>query len=151
MASDKVGLVKITFELERDTLHGSATESLWATPLGPAQYRLENTPFYARGVSFQDVVLARSREAMLLFVEVFKRGGHSTYRIIPTGGAPSDLRTYWEALRAQGCTYEEGQSGLLAVDVPPEANIFDAYRTLEAGAAAGVWDFEEGHCGHAIA
>ena len=30
-------------------------------------------------------------------------------------------------------------------------NLLPAYRALEAGEAAGVWDFEEAHCGHAIA
>jgi hypothetical protein len=53
-------------------------------------------------------------------------------------------------LQALGCSYEEGPNGLLAVDVPPEANIFEVYSALEAGESRDVWTFEEGHCGHAV-
>ena len=54
----------------------------------------------------------------------------------------------WAPLEDLGCTFEEGT--VLAVDVPPSANIYDVYRLLDAGASAGAWDFEEGHCGHPL-
>ncbi len=37
-------------------------ETLWASPLGNDLYRLENSPWYAYGVSWQDVVEAHSPE-----------------------------------------------------------------------------------------
>jgi hypothetical protein len=150
MATESSGLVKVTFKLEPGMWHSSATETLWAQPIGPGQYRLENSPFFAFGVSFQDVVLARPEGTSLTFVEATQRGGHSTYRIIPKPARVSEVASHWEPLRRLGCTYEEGKNGLLAVDVPPGVNIFEAYGAFQAGEDAGVWSFEEGHCGHAI-
>ncbi|HMA96098.1 MAG TPA: DUF4265 domain-containing protein [Polyangiaceae bacterium] len=141
---------KVTFVLDPDAWHGSSTESLWATEIGPGQYRLENSPFYAVGVSFDDIVLARPQEGRLQFVEPIKRGGHSTYRIITSSDASERFESFWKALESCGCTYEEGTGGLLAVDVPPESNIHEVYAALEAGEQQGVWSFEEGHCGHAV-
>jgi uncharacterized protein DUF4265 len=60
------------------------------------------------------------------------------------------FRTAWERLQALGCTYEQASSHLLLVDVPPHADIYAVYVLLEEGENAGVWDFEEGHCGHPL-
>ncbi|AUX48098.1 hypothetical protein SOCE26_096280 [Sorangium cellulosum] len=144
------GLVKVMFRLSPDEWHGSAAETLWATPVGPDSYRLENTPFYAFGVSFQDVVVATSENSVFVFSGVFKHGGHSTYRIIVDPNRKDDFEEFWEPLHEKRCTYEAGPGGLLAVDVPPEANIRDVYGCLQAGEDAGVWGFEEGHCGHLV-
>jgi hypothetical protein len=130
--------------------HGSVTETLSAEPVGPAQYRLDNVPFFAFNVSLRDVVVARQDGDALVFVEVILRGGHSTYRIKPTGD-PSDVEKHWQVLGSLGCTYEAGPRGLRAVDVPPAVNIFEAYAALETGEKARAWEFEEGHCGHATA
>ena len=45
-------------------------------------------------------------------------------------------------------SYEEGDA--LAVDVPPKADIYEVYSLLEAGEQNGVWEFDEGHCGHPL-
>jgi uncharacterized protein DUF4265 len=55
------GLVKITFALEPEAWHGYRTETVWAEKLGRNRYRLRNTPFYAFGVSAEDVVFAGIR------------------------------------------------------------------------------------------
>jgi hypothetical protein len=141
------GLVRVVFELEPNAWHGSATERLWAEPVVVGRYRLRNTPFFVFGVSAEDIVFAKERQGRLLFAGVSLRGGHSSYRI-----AVSDQHLFdrsWKHLQALGCSYEEGQ--VLAVDVPPRADIHEVYELLEAGERAGAWDFEEGHCGHPVA
>src|SRR4051794_38179269 len=59
-------------------------ETLWATPLGRHRYRLENSPFFAYGVSWLDVVEARppATGEMPAFVRVVEKSGHRTIRII---------------------------------------------------------------------
>lgn len=65
------------------------------------------------------------------------------------GGALSDAwLAYWLPLENAGCTYERATGRLLAIDVPPLTEIHLAYGLLEAGEQAGVWSFQEGHCGH---
>src|SRR5215471_4834417 len=148
---DKRKMVKIRFELEPGAWHGSGTETLWATPVGPNQYRLENVPFFAFGVSWEDVVLAKQDGPHRVFVEVLLRGGHSTYRLLPVGTWTESFERYWAPLAAAGCAYEGGPARLRAVDVPPQADLHEVYKALRAGEATGVWDFEEGHCGKAVA
>jgi hypothetical protein len=142
-------LRKLFFRLEEGAWHGSATESLWAEPVAGGRYRLRNSPFYAFGVSAEDIVLAQEEEGTLFFKEVSLGGGHSTYRIMKAKGLqPEDFERYWAPLRQAGCSYEEGPGRLLAVDVPPRADIQHVYSLLEQGEQAQVWHFEEGHQAH---
>jgi hypothetical protein len=144
------GLAKVTFHLEPGSWHGSATETVWAEPVAPGQYRLRNVPFYAFDVSYDDVVGTREETGRLIFGSVLRRGGHSTYRLLLKEPLRDQLESFWKPLADCGCTYEEGHRPLLAVDVPADADIFEVYRRLEAGEVAGVWSFEEGHCGHQV-
>lgn len=143
---------KILFHLEDDQWHGYATERLWAERLEDERYRLRNAPFFVFGVSAEDVVLATQESSgQLIFREVDARGGHSTYRVIIARGVVlGDFEKSWKSLQDLGCTYEEGPGRLRAIDVPPSADIYEVYQRLEAGEDAGVWDFEEGHCGHPL-
>jgi hypothetical protein len=56
----------------------------------------------------------------------------------------------WRKLAELGCSYEQANATLLAVDVPTHVDIYAAYTVLEAGAHEGIWEFEEGHCGHPL-
>jgi hypothetical protein len=141
-------LKKLTFHLEPGMWHGSAAETVWVEPVGDNHYRLENSPFYAFGISYQDVVSAKSEGGLLVFDSVVSRGGHSTYRVIRQDSAA--FEEFWLPLQELGCTYEEGPNNLIAVDVPPSADIYQAYALLSRGEEAGAWTFQEGHCGHAL-
>ncbi len=139
--------------LDPEDWHGYATETVWAESLGQSRYRLRNTPFFATGVSAEDVVLAREQEGALMFESVSAAGGHSSYRIIlDESGSVEAFETHWGALEALGCTYEGAELtvNLLAVDVPAETDIYAVYAALEQGERAQAWYFEEGHCGHPL-
>lgn len=140
-------LIRIVFELDAHAWHGSATERLWAEAVGGGRYRLRNSPFFASDVSVNDVVFGELRDGEVHYKGVSIRGGHSTYRIIVASSVENrGFLEYWAPLQALGCTYESGR--VLAVDVPSTVDIHAVYRLLEAGEKSGVWDFEEGHCGH---
>ena len=145
-------MARVTFELEPNAWHGHATERLWAERVGSDTYRLRNSPFYAKNVSFGDIVTAeQTDDGQLLFTGTALRGGHSTYRIVPAVAPSTDRFTeFWAPLRERGCSYEGVEGKLLSADVPPRADIHEVYRLLQAGEDAGVWDFEEGHCGHPL-
>lgn len=143
-------LVQVTFELDPSAWHGYATERLWAKVLSPGRYQLENTPFYAKGVSFEDVVAASADGPEWVFSGTLESQGHSTYRVFIKHGVDSPgFALRWRPLQELGCSFEQG-GRLLAVDVPPRADIRTVYRLFEQGAADEIWDFEEGHCGHAL-
>src|SRR5438034_801568 len=143
---DDPRLVKVSFELNSKDWPSIKSERLWAEELNPGEYLIRNSPFYMYGISAGDIVYARNVDGILTFVGIASRGGHSTYRILlkPSQSieAPEFLNV-WKPLEGIGCTYELAKSRWLAVDVPPETDIFAAYRLLEKGEGAGVWTFEE--------
>jgi hypothetical protein len=141
---EKADLVKVVFEIQGESV--CHTESLWARPEGDGRYRLCNSPFYAFGVSFEDVVFARDVDGLLMFTGVAATSGHSTYRLSLNDVDRELLEAALANLNSLGCTYEQGP--YLALDVPPESDIHRVYALLEEGEARGLWEFEEGHCGH---
>lgn len=146
-------LIKVMFALGRDQWHGYETESVWAEKISPDRCRIRNTPFFVKGVSFEDVVFIKHANDEFWFESVSISGGHSTYRIIVDSNLPVEtFDKYWSPLEKLGCTYEsmELSKRLLAIDVPQKTNIYDVYSRLEEGELDGVWDFEEGHCGHML-
>lgn len=144
--------VKVTFELEPSDWHDHATESVWAVPLGGNKYQVQNVPFHAYGVSYDDVVTAKPNDQGQLIVQgVDQRGGHSTYRVILNPGTTDEeFETAWKKIESLGSTYERATDRLIAIDVPPETDIYKAYAGLESGERSNVWDFEEAHCGHPL-
>ena len=143
-------LVHITFRLEAAASHGHATERMWAEKVADNRYRVRNSPFFAHGISFDDIVFAEAGPGNeLLFSGISLKGGHSTYRIILKGDVNSlAFREHWRPLEDAGCTFEGAHGKLLAIDVPPRADIHKVYALLQRGEAENVWEFEEGDCGH---
>lgn len=156
-------LVKVYFECAEPAESTGATESLWARPLTDSPncsaFELRNSPFAAYGVSFLDIVKAtkRSDGEGYDFAGVIDRSGHSTYRIrFPKDASPQmtgEFANNWSALEKLGCTYESSSVGddmLYVVDVPSQTNVHDIYKILDEAERAGVWVFEEAHCGHRV-
>ncbi|EBA16501.1 hypothetical protein RSK20926_22289 [Roseobacter sp. SK209-2-6] len=142
---------KMHIRLPEDAWHGYSMESLWVTRLGPDRFRLENSPFFGRGLSYKDQVQAIKEDDALVFERILAPSGHSTYRIILLEEAEKDLfHRYWAPIAAEGCTYEQGSFGydLYSVDVPKNTDLEKVFVFLETGFRNKVWDFEEGHSGH---
>jgi hypothetical protein len=144
-------MVKVTIPLPADNLAGAASESVWTQPQGDGIYRIKNVPFYAKGISFDDLVKAEEQEDVLMFKGVVRPSGHSTYRIFASGGRTApEVMALVETLKAMHCNIETATDNLVGVDVLPEADIYKVYATLEEAERAGKIDFQEGHCGHVL-
>lgn len=137
--------VKLFIRLPEGMPH--VTESVWAEYKTPESLALLNSPFYAKGMSYLDEVRFTKRDGFPYFTEVLRRGGHSTYRILQqTEIQKKSFEQYWKFLQDIGCTYESETGAdrvLYSVDVPPGADIKQAYNYLEKGEKDGVWFFEE--------
>lgn len=139
-------LVKVTIPLPEGTWHRHASEGLWAESLGTNRFRLRNIPFFAYELSLDDVVQVGHSG-----VDVIERAGHSTYRVFLRDGLPpSDLDEWLGRLELAGANYERATARLIALDVPPAADVFGVYDVLKQGTDRHVWDFEEGHVGHPV-
>ncbi len=117
---------KVLFRVPEED--GSAfVETLCATRVGEDEYRLDNSPFYAYGVSWLDVVCAPfdPDERFAVFARVVSKSGHRTIRVIfdPPVGAGNESDELLQGLVARGCTYEGANPEYMAIDVPPEVDL----------------------------
>lgn len=125
---ETTGMVKVILRHEGEEADDVLVESLWATPVGPDLYRLENSPFYAYGVSWNDIVEARDihGDGRLEFVRVHAKSGHATFRLASVFEDGSPRKDVPDAavqpLLDLGCSYEGTHPGYLSFDVPPDAD-----------------------------
>jgi uncharacterized protein DUF4265 len=147
---------KVHFDLDPTEWHETPGEFLWAKPVAGAAkqdaFELGNSPFFAKGISYRDIVHAIERDGLLEFAGVVARSGHSTYRLA-IEQETDQFRQWWSRLQDVGCTYESGECRgmrLYAVDVPPEADIYLAYAIMKEAQDNKIWLFEEGHLGHRL-
>src|SRR5688500_19721001 len=83
-------------------------ETLWAWPLGEHLFELHNTPIYAYGVAWHDVIAARAHtpDGFPVFVRVAKKSGFRTGRAIRAEAAKDSaaLQAILDGLGELGCS-----------------------------------------------
>ena len=108
---------KVRFRVDEEV------ETVWAEPLGGNRYRLDNTPWFAYGVSWKDVVEAEPKidgDNMPDFIRVLEKSGHRTIRVILED--EERKKEVLDEIVRLGCTYEGANSIYFGVDIPPKAN-----------------------------
>jgi hypothetical protein len=140
--------VRIRVPLERAPGEpGPPEDWLWAEPLGSERYRIESCSFFAYGVSRDDIVRAQEgRDGAPRFEGVIEKSGHRTLRFaldaaVELSDAP--VQTLLERLLELGCTHEALRPKLVAIDLPPEADLERATEHLQALSRAGalLWEW----------
>lgn len=122
-------LVRIRVPLDRGVeATGPADDWLWAEPLGAGRYRIESCPFFAYGVSRDDVVrtVDVAGEDAPRLEDVVEKGGHRTLRLALDPAvdlADGAVQGLLERLLELGCTHEPLRPKLVAIDVPPEVDV----------------------------
>lgn len=96
-------------------------ETLWAFDLGGDHYRLDNTPWYAYGISWQDVVEARpDQDGQLQLVKVVSKSGNRTVRI----RAETPFEDSWlETIVSLGASYEGANRRYIGVNIPQDLSL----------------------------
>jgi hypothetical protein len=143
---------KISFELEQDAdgYPPDRWESLWASEEGPGLYRVDNIPFYAKGISSGDVVTALPNDGRLQFERVVRPSGNSVFRLYVSD--VSDMQATRDNFRDLGCESElHSNPKFVAVEVPSAVTADPVDELLEAGAKSGRWEYEWGVLRHPIA
>lgn len=132
------GLVQIRVPLEREGAEaGPDTDVIWAESLGRDRFRVESCPFFAYGVSREDVVRVsdHSPEEAPEVEDVLAKSGHRTLRVAlapETELRDANVRQLLARLVELGCTYESLPPKIVAVDAPPAVDLADVVATLEA-------------------
>jgi hypothetical protein len=123
------GMVEVVVRLDvvNDDSVAVDEEFLWAENEEPAHYRVKSIPFYAPGISYNDLVAVIEKDGRLLVSEVVSTRWHSTIRVGVYGREfIGRIRTQLSSL---GCNTEANFiKGFLAVDIP--ANV-DYGKVLE--------------------
>jgi len=116
-------LVKIHLELPKSEEVGG--ESFWAEDLGNDLYRLRNTPFYANGINFYDIVYAKasSDELQPSILRIHEYSGHKSLRVIFLDTASVEERgSRLKTLNNFSAFHENANGNLFAIDVEPEGD-----------------------------
>ncbi len=145
------GLIRIRVPLERAPgERGPEHDQVWGEPLGGDRYRLESCPFFAYGVSRDDVVRAgeRDEDGAPLLEHVVEKGGHRTLRVALDADATLDspaVQELLDGLSALGCTHETLRPKIVAIDLPPEVDVAAVVLHLEALARSGLllWEWAD--------
>jgi hypothetical protein len=138
-----------TVEPETDDWPPVATEGVWARALGNDEYELDNVPWFARGLAFCARVRADNDDDGVLVVrERIAWSGRYTIRVIPLGEAPAldQIREVVDAFSQLGVECEGALPSfkLVALDIPPSADLKAIKSRLREGEVDGRWSYEEG-------
>lgn len=120
---------------------GEEVETLWVVHLQANLYRLDNSPFFAYRVSWEDIVEAEADEdGVLCFSRVALKSGNRTVRVITNGYeiTSEDAKPFLDGIVELGCTYEGFQPHLISITVPPETDL----DTIADYLIASVHDWE---------
>ena len=119
-------------------------ESLWVKDLGDDLYELRNTPFFATGLNYGDVVRAVSPKPDWKphFKRVVRRGGYRTLRFLFSPDTQSkDRKSLFGKLAKLGCSSEGMNAALICVCVPPRKD-YSKVKQLLSSHPANVWYFK---------
>ena len=99
---------------------------MWTFTLGDYRYRLDNIPWYVRGIACYDVVEAVSfnPDEVPIFTRVIEHSGHLTIRLILSGErtAPTLLVVLAEFDELGAAGEVDPHRGLIALDIPPNGS-----------------------------
>ena len=117
---------KVLFRVPRDD-GGDDVETLWAPSLGGDRYKLDNSPFYAYSVSWEDVVLASwsEEESFPTFERVVEKSGNRAVRVVfdPPVEAGNESDRILQGLVGLGCSYEGASHSYIAINIPPAVEL----------------------------
>jgi hypothetical protein len=145
------GLVRIRVPLDAAPgTEGPGDDWLWAEPLGSGRYRIESCPFFAYGISRDDVVRATepARDEAPRLEDVIEKGGHRTLRVAldpQVDVADAAVQGLLERLLELGCTHETLRPKLVALDIPREVDVTAVAELLQALAddRTIVWEWAD--------
>ena len=138
---------RIFFKLEPDE-HGwppVGAESMWAVKVGENEYKIDNIPFYVRGISVGDIVSTKEEDKVLYYNKLLKDSGNCTIRVFIQNENVKEtegfLRTF---LKEKGAEIEGLNEGFFAIDISPSVDLEIIMDHLREGEKRGEWAFEEG-------
>jgi hypothetical protein len=147
--SDSRKYEKIFFYLQKDEddYPPNDWETLWAFEVSPNLYSIDNIPFFARNISWGDIVSITQKGKELHYQKTVQYSGHSVVRVIVYNH--SEREKLHKTLQKMGCDTEQSHlPSLITVDIPPSIDINLIREYLNKGEAEDKWEYEESSIQH---
>ncbi len=123
----KVKAVSHDGDLVKLVLRGpdGEVETPWAERVGEREFRLDNLPWFAYGISDDDVVEAdpTESEGTFEFVRVLRPSGNHLVRVIIEN--ESHMEALLGPIVEMGCHYEAATRKFIAISVPSSVSLED--------------------------
>lgn len=121
-------LVKVVFEQDYEDSDELDVETPWALSLGDNRYQLKNYPFFAYGISFDDIFEALPRhddDERPYLSRVLEKSGHKTLRIVLAESIKESAAAMavLHQLSAMDCGYEGNGARFFVVNVQPHCDL----------------------------
>jgi Domain of unknown function (DUF4265) len=130
-----------------------AEERVWAIALSDSLVRIDNIPWFIRNLALGDLIqVAADASGVLRPIEKVRWSGYFTIRLIPypEGRDTVTLQGALEMFRPFGAVGEcIDQFGMVALAIPPSADLIAIKELLVRGSETGWWDYEEACVGGA--
>lgn len=138
-------LIKIRYVIPEGDAYAGRAEILGAHSLGDHLYELQNIPFYAEHLNFEDIVFCdESDDSLPVINRLIKRSGNKTLRIAFTDEAPDKkcVDIIWK-LAKRKILYEIATHKGYMFNIRPEDDYEWTLNFLKAKEAEGLlWLYE---------
>jgi hypothetical protein len=139
--------VEVWFKVERDSEDypkSQEWEQLWTWPTANG-FRIDNIPFFVKGIALGDIVSAKkTKDGWFQFERVLTSSGHSTFRIWLADHVECErVPVIIEELQRLGARAETTLHRLIAIDTPPECET-QVWEYLQRGLHEGSWEIQVG-------
>lgn len=126
----------------RDIEDKIAEEIVWAERLENGYYRIDNIPFYAPNLAYNDIISVEEDNGVLYFDDLIKSMGHSTLQIIFF--KETEIKKVLFELEGLDCKWEGMENHLYySVDIPPKVDYLTIKQVLDGQYTKGVLDYKE--------
>nr|WP_303828264.1 DUF4265 domain-containing protein [Asticcacaulis taihuensis] len=136
--------IRITFKLERDEegYPPNDYETLWAEPLEGQLFRIDNAPFFVKGISSDDIVSVVSDGNVTYFDKLIRPSENSTVRIVFYNKFEKD--NIVSHLKYIGCYTEQSHiDSLVSVEIPNNISFNEVMDYIKMWYDKDVLDYEE--------
>ncbi|MDI3347418.1 DUF4265 domain-containing protein [Streptomyces sp. AJ-1] len=149
MTKSEGSYVKVHFRLEtEENWPPASVESLWAVDQGDGIARLDNIPWFVRGIASGDVVTTEPDDAGVRWAgQMVRRSENCTIRLIVLrdSGSEAARQSVLNAFNELGVSGEGIERfRMVALDVPPTTDLAKVQKLLNHGVAKEWWDMAEG-------
>jgi len=117
-------------------------ELIWTEKIENGYYRIDNIPFYAPNLAYNDIITIEDDEGVFYFDDLIESSGHSTVQIIFF--KEIEIQQVLFKLENLGCKWEGMKNQpYYSVDIPPNINYLSIRQYLEKQFEKKILDYKE--------